>query len=54
MKSSILIIDDDTEVRSMVADVLEDEGYSVSQAGNWETAKEVLEEKEINLIFLDL
>lgn len=54
MKSSILIIDDDTEVRSMIADVLEDEGYSVAQAGNWETAKDVLENKEINLIFLDL
>ena len=52
MKDTILVIDDDAEVRSMVADVLEDEGYSVCQAENWETAKLALQENIINLVFL--
>lgn len=54
MKDTILIIDDDTEVRSMIADVLEDEGYSVCQAENWEAAKVAMQENIINLVFLDL
>lgn len=51
---TILIIDDDTEVRSMISDVLEDEEYVVYQAENWDSAKIILQENVINLVFLDL
>ena len=53
-KNTILIIDDDIEVRSMIADVLEDENYTVYQADAWESAKQILQEHSVNLVFLDL
>ena len=34
MKSNILIIDDDAEVRSLMSDVLSDEGYATATASN--------------------
>lgn len=54
MAYNILIIDDDSEVRSMVSDILEDEGYSVKQADGWDMALAIIKEKIPDLIFLDL
>lgn len=53
-RKKILIIDDDSEVRTMIADVLCDEGYHVEQADDLEAAKKVLQICNIDLIFLDL
>lgn len=54
MSLSILIIDDDAEVRMMVAEILEDEGYSVRQTDNWESASQLIRAKIPDLVFLDL
>lgn len=54
MKNNILIIDDDAEVRSLVSDVLSDEGYTTFPACNEAEAFSVLKKADIDLIFLDL
>lgn len=54
MNRDILIIDDDAEVRVMVAEILEDEGYSVRQADDWESANKLIRKKIPDLVFLDL
>lgn len=41
--SSILIVDDDQDVREILAQLLEDEGYSVASASNGREALERLE-----------
>ncbi len=51
---NILIIDDDAEVRSLVSDVLSDEGYSTYPVANGVEACNILKTTEFDLIFLDL
>lgn len=51
---NILIIDDDVEVRAMIAEILEDESYTVYQAESWDSAKPIFQDNIINLVFLDL
>lgn len=51
---NILIIDDDAEVRQMIADILNDEGYSAHQATDFKSAEPILQQNTISLIFLDL
>ena len=51
---NILVVDDDVEVRTLVADVLSDEGYTVHQASNESEAMNVLKNNDISLVFLDL
>lgn len=53
-KENILVVDDDVEVRALIADVLSDEGYAVQQASNEQEAMSIVKKDEINLIFLDL
>ena len=38
-KSHILVIDDEPDIRSLVRDILEDEGYQVSTADNAASAQ---------------
>ena len=38
----ILIVDDDSEVRSLIAAVLSDEGYNTSVAGNEQEAFSII------------
>jgi two-component system nitrogen regulation response regulator NtrX len=51
---SILIIDDEAEVRSLVSDVLSDEGYVTSVAADEQEAFAFLKKSIPDLIFLDL
>jgi len=51
---NILVVDDDVEVRTLVADVLSDEGYTVHQASNEIEAINILKNNDISLVFLDL
>lgn len=53
-KGNILVVDDDLEVRTLVADVLSDEGYVVRQASNEQEAMSHLKKENFNLVFLDL
>lgn len=54
MRSNILIIDDDNEVRSLISDVLSDEGYATFVAANGNEAFFHLKNTGFDLIFLDL
>mgnify|MGYP000527356394 CR=1 FL=1 len=51
---SVLIIDDNPEVRLSAVYLLEDHGYSVLEAGTPECAKQLLSVKPIQLILLDM
>lgn len=53
-KENILVVDDDIEVRTLVADVLSDEGYVVQQASNEQEAITCIRKENFSLIFLDL
>jgi CheY-like chemotaxis protein len=50
----ILVVEDDDAIRSLVAEVLEDDGYAVREATNGAEALEVLREARPDLIVLDL
>lgn len=56
MKKSLpaLVIDDDSQVRSFVAAVLESDGWNVSQSENAEQAFNKLSERQWTLVFCDV
>ena len=51
---SILVVDDEQEIRELIKIFLEKEGYNVVLAQNGEEALKALEEIEIHLIILDI
>ncbi len=51
---SILVVDDEEDIRSLVADILADTGYVVSQAPDGEVALEMLANGSFDLIVTDL
>jgi len=53
MKKSILIVDDESSIRSMLRMALEAQDFEVSEASNVRNAEEQLEKKKPNLILLD-
>jgi CheY-like chemotaxis protein len=55
-QAHILVVEDDRDIREAVVEVLEDEGYGVSAAGDGAQALRVLDEAEQqpDLILLDL
>jgi len=53
-KSTVLIIEDDADIRNFIARVLELEGYNVLTASGGATGLEIIKEKTINLVLLDL
>ncbi len=52
--ASILLIDDEYELRSMLADFLEDEGHEVLQAGDGPEGLELFSQHQPDLVLLDL
>lgn len=54
MKKYILIVDDDENIRNLLSIYLENEGFNTIKAENAKEALEILEEKEIELILLDI
>jgi DNA-binding response OmpR family regulator len=50
----ILTVDDDAEIRSLIKNYLEDQGYSVSTASNGQTMRHVMATREVDLVLLDL
>lgn len=54
MSKSILIIDDEADIRHLLSGLLEDEGFVVSDAGSDRDAIKQLEEKTPDLILLDV
>jgi len=51
---SILIVDDEPDIREIVREILQDEGYSVSVAENAEAARKQLSDQTLDLILLDI
>ena len=53
-KSFILVVDDELDIRQLVHDILEDEGYQVAMAENGESARKMRREFNPDLILLDI
>jgi DNA-binding NtrC family response regulator len=53
-RKSILIVDDDKDLRSILGDILADEGYQIVLADSGEQALERLERQHVNLVLTDL
>jgi DNA-binding NtrC family response regulator len=54
MNSKILVVDDEPDIRSLLQDILEDEGYSVDVAEHAQQASERLRVFAPNLVLLDI
>ena len=54
MATDILVIDDEADIRDLVAGILEDEGHGTRTAANSDEALEAIIERRPSLIFLDI
>ena len=54
MASDILIVDDEADIRELIAGILEDEGYSTRLARNSDEALAAVEERRPSLVILDI
>lgn len=54
MKGKILIVDDEAGILDTVSGILEDEGYTTLIANDAETAIEILDKEDVDLVFLDV
>ena len=53
-QSRILVVDDEPDIRDLVREILEDEGYRVSVAENGETARAAFAREAPDLVLLDI
>ena len=51
---SILVVDDEENITSLLKDILEDEGFNVDVAYSLHSAKEKLRERDYDIVFLDV
>ena len=54
MSRDILIVDDEADIRDLVAGLLEDEGYETRTAGDSDSALAQIEQRRPNLVILDI
>ncbi|MEO7026912.1 MAG: response regulator, partial [Caulobacteraceae bacterium] len=54
MTGDILVVDDEADIRDLVADILRDEGYSVRTAVDSDTALAAIGARKPSLIVLDI
>ena len=52
--SDILIVDDERDIRELISDILEDEGFTTRLAGNSDDAMKEVHEKRPGLLILDI
>lgn len=50
----VLVVDDEPDIRQLVKEILVDEGYQVSTAGNAAAAREALRRRRPDLVLLDI
>lgn len=50
----ILIVDDENDIAELISDILEDEGYETTIANDGNSAINLVQEKDFNLILLDV
>ncbi|TXL16603.1 transcriptional regulator [Methylococcaceae bacterium HT3] len=53
-KANILVVDDEPDIRRLVQEILQDEGYTVYVAGNADQAKQMQQRHQPDLILLDI
>ncbi len=53
-KNSILVVDDEEALRTVLSSELEGEGYAVASAGDGDEAMTALQEKAFDLVLLDI
>jgi len=51
---AVLVVDDEPDIRSLLQEILEDEGYAVSTAATASAAQASIEEAEPDLVLLDI
>src|SRR5262249_61454894 len=54
MSSDILIVDDEADIRELVAGILQDEGHGTRTAKNSDQALAAIAARRPNLVFLDI
>ena len=54
MSADILVVDDEVDIRELVAGLLDDEGYETRVAGHSDEALELIEQRRPSLVFLDI
>lgn len=54
MAHDILIVDDEADIRALIAGILEDEGYSTREAANSDAALEAVRARRPSLIIQDI
>ena len=54
MSADILIVDDEADIRDLVAGILQDEGYEPRTARNSDEALAAIVQRRPNLVFLDI
>ena len=52
--SDILIVDDERDIRELISDILQDEGYTTRLAGNSDDAMAAISEQPPALLVLDI
>ena len=52
--TTILVVEDEELVREMIVSELDDAGYLVLEAGSADEALEVLEERQVGILFTDI
>ncbi|NRB72189.1 MAG: sigma-54-dependent Fis family transcriptional regulator [Xanthomonadales bacterium] len=53
-QASILVVDDEQDIRALVCEILEDEGYRVSSARDGESARQAFSANPPDLVLLDI
>ena len=51
---AVLVVDDEPDIRGLLQEILEDEGYAVSVAANAAAAQEAVDEEPPDLVLLDI
>ena len=54
MALEVLVVDDEADIRELVAGVLEDEGYAVRSAADSTSALEAIDDRRPSLVLLDV
>ncbi|HCQ71248.1 MAG TPA: sigma-54-dependent Fis family transcriptional regulator, partial [Rhodospirillaceae bacterium] len=54
MTKTILIVDDEKDIRALIAGILEDEGYNAIHAASSDEAYRLLETQNVDLMILDI
>lgn len=52
--SHVLVVDDEADIRALIKDILSDEGYAVTNAGNAAEARAARQQSKFDLVLLDI